>query len=166
MPGPRVCLMRLPRFRNTCCYTRFGGKWWRRRQWVRSTAVLSPHYAQGTRTLCWEVGAPVTCFNSRLAQGILKGSFSNQWYKIIKLKLERVSFISPGLSLASRFIALYARTGVIHTGENEVRFPSTTQINAVLLSENALSLAKGKWKWFGLFWSCFKAVIFKTSVNG
>ena len=67
-----------------------------RRQWVGSRAVLPPHRAQGTRALCWEVRMSVSCFNSRLAQAILKGSFPNLCYNIIKLNLEWVSFVSPG----------------------------------------------------------------------
>lgn len=99
----------------------------RRRRWVRLPAVLLSTVPREPG-LCWEVGmSSLSFFNSRLAQGILKRSFSNLCYKTIKLNLEWGKFCLSWLSLASRFISLYARTGVTSTGENKVCSSSTTE---------------------------------------
>lgn len=50
----------------------------------------------------------------------------------MKLNLEWVSFVSPSYLY---FVSLYARTGVISSGENEICFPSATEIGVFVLCE-------------------------------
>lgn len=57
-------------------------------------------------------------------------SFPNLCYKIIKSRVGKFCF--SWLSLASRFISLFARTEV-NTGENKVCSPLAMEINVFLL---------------------------------